>query len=69
LDWESFYKRYRDSSGLISFSRVGFTRAHNQAFVYFARSCGGLSGGGGYLILEKRGSQWIIRQSEGIWES
>jgi hypothetical protein len=69
LDWASFYERYRGSSGLIYFSRVGFNSAHNQAFVYVAHGCGGLCGEGSYLVLEKRGSEWIITQSEGIWIS
>lgn len=40
--WETFHKRYPNSSGLISLSREGFNREMNQALVFFMSMCGGL---------------------------
>ena len=67
--WEGFYKKYPKSSGLIFFSRVGFNAQHNEAFVYFGHSCGGLCGSGGYVSLKKLGAGWVIQKSEGVWVS
>lgn len=51
--WESFYKKYPNSSGVLFFSQVGLNDRHDQAFVYVARTCGGLCGGGEYVLLNK----------------
>jgi hypothetical protein len=67
--WTEFYKRYPDSSGLISFSDIGFNKQHTEAFVYAARSCGGLCGGGDYVWLAKVDGHWIIKKQQGLWVS
>ena len=67
--WEKFYKTYPNSSGLIHLSQVGFNNRHDQAFVYVARSCGGLCGGGSYILLGKTNGRWIVLREEGLWVS
>ena len=67
--WGNFYKRFSDSSGLVSFSKVGFNEQHDQAFVYAGRTCGGLCGAGGYVLLKKVNGQWKIEKDEGLWVS
>jgi hypothetical protein len=67
--WTTFYEKYRDSSGEIQVSRVGFNRRRNQALVYVARMCGGLCGSGVYSLLEKTGGAWTIIKQTRIWAS
>ena len=67
--WESFYRRYPHSSGLVFFSKVGFNDRHDQAFVYVATSCGGLCGGGDYVLLKKVNGEWIVSKEENLWVS
>jgi len=67
--WTKFYQKYPRSSGLISFSNVGFNAQHNQAFVYAARGCGGLCGEGSYVLLRKVNGKWEIVKDQGLWVS
>src|SRR5205085_4160373 len=52
--WKSFYEKYPKSGGFVNFSRVGFNHAGTQALVYQGHSCGGLCGGGSYLLFTKK---------------
>ena len=67
--WEEFYKKYPDSRGFISFSRVGFNREMNEALVYFEHWCGGLCGSGIYLQLKKEDEGWRVFKVERAWIS
>ena len=62
--WETFYKNYPNNGGLIFFSQVGFNNNHDQAMVYVSRACGGLCGGGGYILLGKTNGKWTIIKDE-----
>jgi hypothetical protein len=65
--WTKFYEKYPDSSGIIFFSNVGFNYRHDQAFLYAGRSCGGLCGEGGYILLGKVNGKWFIQRGQGLW--
>jgi hypothetical protein len=68
--WKSFYEKYPKSGGFVSFSRVGFNPARTQALVYQSHSCGGLCGGGSYLLYTKRDGGWVEKGSVGpAWVS
>lgn len=67
--WDTFYKTYPNSSGLIYFSHVGFNSSNDQAFVYVGRSCGGLCGSGSYILLKKRNGRWLILSDSVLWIS
>ncbi|MDQ3745433.1 MAG: hypothetical protein M3444_13715, partial [Acidobacteriota bacterium] len=67
--WNLFYQKYPGSSGIISFSRVGFSREHDQAFVNASRWCGGLCGDGWDVILRKTERGWIIEEKRMVWVS
>jgi hypothetical protein len=58
--WVRYYEKFPKSSRLISFSNVGFNNQHDQAFVYVDQVCGGLCGGGGYVLLQKVNGKWEI---------
>jgi hypothetical protein len=67
--WTKFYKKFPDSSGIIFFSKVGFNRRHDQAFVYAGRTCGSLCGSGEYVLLKKLNGNWVIQREHGLWAS
>jgi hypothetical protein len=57
-NWKKFYKRYPNSGGIFALSAVGFNADKTVAIVYMGHHCGGLCGGGGYHILQKRSGKW-----------
>jgi hypothetical protein len=68
--WEEFYRKYPESRGYSTFSRVGFNADKTQALVYQAHGCGGLCGGGAYVLLVKKNGVWVSKGSIGpTWVS
>ncbi|HEX8175441.1 MAG TPA: hypothetical protein VF543_10000 [Pyrinomonadaceae bacterium] len=68
--WEAFERKYPKSSGFLTFSRVGFNSDKSQALVYKSWSCGGLCGGGGYILLTKKKGVWVVGPGVGpTWVS
>ena len=67
--WNEFYKKYPDSSGYITFSRVGFNSNETKALIYRRTNCGGLCGYGGYILLSKDNGTWKEIGSYGCSES
>ena len=68
-DWIAFYKRFPGSSGIITFSRVGFSEDGTQALFYVSNHCGGLCGTGMYVVMQKRNSSWAIEKEIEMWIS
>jgi hypothetical protein len=68
-DWKTFYRMFPHSNGYIRFSRVGFNRAGNEAFVSTAWMSGSLSGEGRYVLLCKKDGRWNVENSVGTWVS
>jgi hypothetical protein len=67
--WKRFYDEYQDSSGIISFSNVGFNAEMNQAFIYTGKSCGGLCGAGYEVLLTKQDGVWKVLSKTMTWVS
>jgi len=67
--WESFYRKFPDSPGLIYVSRVGFDRTAKQALVYVGRTCGFLCGDGYLVLLEEEHGKWTIKGKYLCWVS
>ena len=67
--WLRFSERFPNYSRLISFSNVGFNNQHDQALVYVTQACGGLCGGGGYVLLKKINGKWEIQNEQTLWIS
>ncbi|HEY0322992.1 MAG TPA: hypothetical protein VGC66_18700 [Pyrinomonadaceae bacterium] len=68
--WEAFHRKYPKSNGFLTLSRVGFNADKTQALVYKGWSCGGLCGGGAYILLRKKNGVWVVGQSVGpTWVS
>ena len=58
--WSDFYARYPGSRGYISFSRPGYDSSRTHALVSYGHTCGGLCGDWGFVLLERRGEQWVV---------
>ena len=67
--WRGYYEKFPSSSRLIFFSNVGFNNKHDQAFVFVSHACGGLCGGGGYVLLKKVNGKWEIQNHQGLFVS
>ena len=67
--WRRFYSKYPNSSGIISFSNVGFNAEMNQALVSTGRGCGGLCGAGHYVLLSKDDGKWNVKSKTMTWVS
>lgn len=67
--WCKYFEDYPNSSGFISFSRVGFNPEGSQALVYVIHGCGGLCGTSGYMVLKKQEGEWMIQKSMAVWIS
>ncbi|MGB7061835.1 MAG: hypothetical protein WBF13_05715 [Candidatus Zixiibacteriota bacterium] len=67
--WREFYARYPDSPGQIAFSRVGFNRDMNQAFLYAANASHWLVGAGYLVLLTKEDNAWKILRKRLVWVS
>jgi len=60
LDWEGFNKKYPNSGGFYTFSRVGFSKDGTQAILFVAHSCGSLCGEGYYYFLRNDNGEWKV---------
>jgi hypothetical protein len=67
--WDSFYKTYPDSAGVVGFSMVGFDDKWRRAFVYMERRCAALCGQGDYYLLVKKSNKWQIHKEAWAWVS
>jgi len=70
--WENFYKQYPNSGGWIELSAIGFNADKTVAVVYMGHHCGGLCGGGGFHVLQKKDGKWAPLTWKGsscAWES
>ncbi len=67
--WPAFFKTFPGSSGILTFSRVGFSRDGMQALFYGTNRCDGLCGSGMYIVMEKRNGRWVIEKEIEAWIS
>ena len=57
--WDRFYAKYPKSPGIITISRVGFSRDGNLAMFYLGNQIHWLAGCGGIHIFRKQGTKWV----------
>ena len=67
--WEEFYRRYPDSPGITTLSRVGFNRERTEALVYMGAQLHYLAGAGNLYRLEKQDGVWKIVEKVMLWIS
>src|SRR5215467_5386293 len=66
--YEAFLRRFPNSYGMLTFSRVAFNRELTEAFFYTEHLCG-LSGEGKFVIMRKTEGKWAVADSAGTWIS
>jgi len=67
--WTDYYKRYPNSQGFLTLSRVGFSPDGKQALFYTKNGCGGTCGTGTYVVMERADSGWKVLKEILIWVS
>jgi len=67
--WGDFYEKYPNSSGHITFSRVGFNADMTKAILYRETYCGVLCAYGGYVLLGKEKGKWNVTRGFLCWQS
>jgi hypothetical protein len=67
--WKDYYKKYPDSQGFLTLSRVGFNPDDDQALFYASNGCGGKCGTGSYVVMQRIGPNWRILKEIIIWIS
>lgn len=67
--WDEFYRKYPNSSGYITFSRIGFNKEKTKAIIYREAGCGSLCGYGGYILLNKENGEWKVANGYNCWQS
>jgi len=59
---KAFYRKYPDSRGLLTFSRVAFNPDRSRSVVYVWIACGDLCGAGIYFSLVKESGDWKVEK-------
>ncbi len=67
--WDEFYKRYPNSQGLMTLSRVGFNAQGDRALVYIGNQSHYLAGAGYAVVLGLKDGQWTILNQVMLWIS
>jgi hypothetical protein len=66
--YEGFFRRFPDSYGALTFSRVAFNRELTEAFFYTEHLCG-LCGEGKFVYMRKTAGKWAVADAAGTWIS
>jgi hypothetical protein len=69
VGWEEFYRRYPNSSGTISFSRIGYNTNKTQAMVGLGNMYASLGGEGSLIFLKLEYNRWVIVKIIPTWIS
>jgi hypothetical protein len=67
--WDIFYRKFPNSQGRMSLSRVGFNSKRDIALVYVGNQSHWLAGTGYYVLLEKVDGQWVVKDETMTWIS
>jgi hypothetical protein len=66
--YEAFLRRFPDSYGVLTFSRVAFNHDLTQAFFYTEHLCG-LCSEGKFVFMLKTAGKWAVAYTAGTWIS
>ena len=67
--WDNFYKKYKNSIGILEFSKIGFNKDRTQAFFYYSKISAFLNGSGHYAFYEKKNGKWKMILINMAWIS
>lgn len=65
---EQFFRRFPNSYGYLTFSRVAFNRDLTEGFFYTEHVCG-LCGEGKYVFMRKKDGRWVVEDTASTWIS
>jgi hypothetical protein len=68
-EWDEFQATYPEASGVVMFSRVGFSAIEDRALVEMGFRCPGRCGAGGLYLLAKEEGSWKVIDTLVVWES
>lgn len=68
-DWYEFHNKYRNSNGLIKFSRIAINNDNTQAIFEIDHLYASLGGRGSIVLLEKIDNKWTIKDIVHTWVS
>lgn len=60
FEWKAFSKKYPESYGFVTLSRVGFNKQMDQALIYIQWRCPGMCGEQSYQLLAKKDGIWKV---------
>ena len=66
---EKFRKKYPNTDGYYTLSRVGFSKDGTQALLFTYFYCGGLCASGDYYLLSKDNGKWKVKKTFTAWVS
>jgi hypothetical protein len=64
-----FEARFPNNLGFFVVSRVGLNLNKTEALLYVEHFCGGLCGGGEYVLMRKVDGVWHVVDHHGTWVS
>jgi hypothetical protein len=67
--WRGFFKKHRNTPGIVVVSRIGFNKSHTEGIVYTGNSCGTLCGQGEFVWLVKSSGGWAVKDRTTVWIS
>jgi hypothetical protein len=67
--WARFQAEYPKASGMVTFSRVGFSKDMDEALALMGYRCGDLCGAGGLYLLVKKDGNWVVQEALMVWQS
>ena len=68
IGWQNFFSYYKNTSGLLRLSRVGFDSDRKHALVYVEYQCGAACGSGRLVHLTRTNEDdWFVRNATLMW--
>jgi hypothetical protein len=64
-----FERRFPSSFGYFAVSQPGLNFSKTEAILYIDHYCGGLCGGGGYILMRKVNGVWRLVDQQSTWVS
>jgi hypothetical protein len=66
---DQFQSKFPDNIGFFVVSNVGTNLSKTEALLYIEHFCGGLCGGGEYILMRKVAGVWHVADRHGTWVS
>ena len=67
--WDKFRDKFHGSQGIMTFSRIGYSKERKQALLSYSNYCGRLCGGGGLAYFRNIEGKWKLEVIFPVWVS